>query len=255
MASKLLLTKRQLAWIRNLRHKKHQLQHQAFIVAGTKAVMSFLQSRHTLLYLLTTSYFLQKNPTYATKYASIVHLLSPEKLQWLSPLKNNQEVLLVVRIPTQPPLALSKQQKIVVLDDISDPGNLGTILRIAHWYALSAIVASPSTVHCYNSKVVQASMGSLAHIPIYYMPLEVYFQQATKAKISTFGAVLDGMPLPKSQLPNFGSLVIGNEAHGINPAWYPYLNQRITIPRYGQAESLNAAIATAVICYQWALSG
>jgi TrmH family RNA methyltransferase len=132
-----------------------------------------------------------------------------------------------------------------VLDDIRDPGNLGTIMRVADWYGINKIVASEETADVYNSKVIQSSMGSFTRVNIFYTDLGRYLSESTTP---VFGAFLDGENVHEINFGKGGLIIIGNEAKGISEAVEKFVTKRITIPRFGQAESLNAAIATAVIC-------
>jgi TrmH family RNA methyltransferase len=131
-----------------------------------------------------------------------------------------------------------------MLDDVRDPGNLGTIIRTADWYGVTTIIASEETADTYNAKVIQSSMGSFTRVHMYYTNLENYLRQTT---LPVLGAFLDGENVHSCAFGEGGILVIGNEANGISPAVENFVTQRITIPRIGGAESLNAAIATAVI--------
>ena len=136
----------------------------------------------------------------------------------------------------------------LVLDNISDPGNLGTIIRIADWYNIPTLVCSPNTVDLYNPKVLQASMSSFLHVQVHYTALPTFLSNTSRPIAGTF---TQGNNLHHTMLPSPGWVVIGNESQGISPEVLPYITQRISIPRYGQAESLNAAMATAIICDRW----
>ena len=136
---------------------------------------------------------------------------------------------------------------IVVLDDVNDPGNLGTIIRLCDWFGVAQLVCSLNTVDCYNSKVVQASMGSLTRVSINYVDIENYLAQT---KLPKFGTLMDGENVYKSQLPSNAILVMGNEANGISKNVLNLLDSFISIPRFGeiqQTESLNVATATAIL--------
>jgi TrmH family RNA methyltransferase len=133
----------------------------------------------------------------------------------------------------------------LMLDDIRDPGNLGTIIRTADWYGIKNIIVSEETADVYNSKVIQSSMGSFIRVNVFYTSLEEYLG---KNKLPVFGTFLDGDNAHTLNFGLGGIVVIGNEANGISKAVERFVTRRITIPRFGHAESLNAAIATAVIC-------
>jgi TrmH family RNA methyltransferase len=143
------------------------------------------------------------------------------------------------------PLVVSEQEYGIVLDDIHDPGNLGTIVRTADWFGIRKIIASPETADFYNPKVISATMGSFTRVQVYYTDLATYLS-GTKHRI--YGAFLDGTDIHSVRFTNGGLIVIGSESHGISAELAPFVREKVTIPKYGQAESLNAAIATAIIC-------
>jgi TrmH family RNA methyltransferase len=131
------------------------------------------------------------------------------------------------------------------LDDIRDPGNLGTIIRTADWYGIGKVVASPETADFYNPKVISATMGSFTRTEIYYTELTDFL---SKAKHPVYGAYLEGQNVHEVEFQPAGLILIGSESHGIAPGLRKFVSTEVTIPRFGKAESLNAAIATAVIC-------
>ncbi len=136
----------------------------------------------------------------------------------------------------------------MALESINDPGNLGAIIRIADWYGIEKILCSSDTVDFYNPKVIAASMGSFLRVQVQYGDLSELLKNTA---LPVLGAFLDGTNVHKFQFPTEGILVIGSEAHGISPALEKIVTEKITIPRTGKAESLNAAIATAIICDNW----
>jgi TrmH family RNA methyltransferase len=133
----------------------------------------------------------------------------------------------------------------LMLDDIRDPGNLGTIIRTADWYGIKNIIASEETADVYNGKVIQSSMGSFIRVHIFYTSLKEYL---TRNTLPVFGTFLDGENAHTIQYGTGGIILVGNEANGISKEVEQFVTRRITIPRFGQAESLNAAIATAIVC-------
>ena len=147
----------------------------------------------------------------------------------------------------------------LVLDDIKDPGNLGTIIRIADWFGIENIVCSPETVDVFNPKVVQATMGSISRIMVHYVPLMEFLEvQSLKFKVPVYGALLEGKNIYNEKLSTEGLIVIGNESKGISEKLLPFITEKISIPTFshyksngGEAESLNAAIATSIICSEF----
>jgi len=167
-------------------------------------------------------------------------------MQRISSLKNHNGILAVLRIPKTKQLV--EKGRTICLDNIQDPGNLGTIIRIADWFGIEQIVASEQTTDCYNPKTIQATMGSIFRVPIFYKNLGEYLQGI---KTPIYGAVMDGTPIQEITMEPEGILVIGNEGKGITEEVMPYLSQRISIPRIGGAESLNAAVACGILAAKW----
>lgn len=173
--------------------------------------------------------------------------ITEAELQKISGLTTPQQVLAVVHLPEWPKLSPEalKNKFSLVLDGIQDPGNLGTIIRTADWFGISQIICSEDTVDAYNPKVVQATMGSLARIKIYYTDLETLLPALN---LPMFGAMLDGDNIYTADFGSEGLILMGNEGNGIRPNIQPLITQAITIPRVGEAESLNVSIATALFC-------
>jgi TrmH family RNA methyltransferase len=163
----------------------------------------------------------------------------------LGTFKSNEYGLAVAKIKS-PPIDTKSIKTAIALDDISDPGNLGTIIRTADWYGIDTIIANEETADFYNPKVINASMGSFTRIQVHYLDLELFFQ--TNRHLNVFGAVLNGDDIHNTK-PDFPMvLLMGNESKGIKTSILPYVNKKITIPRIGKAESLNVAVSTAIIC-------
>lgn len=173
--------------------------------------------------------------------------ITETELQKMSGLTTPQQVLAVIKLPEWPQLKPEnlKNKFSLVLDGIQDPGNLGTIIRTADWFGINHIICSEDTVEAYNPKVVQATMGSLARVKIYYIDLEALLPTL---KLPVFGAMLDGENIYQADFGNEGLLLMGNEGNGIRLNIQHCITQAITIPRVGEAESLNVSIATALFC-------
>src|SRR5690606_9606403 len=173
--------------------------------------------------------------------------VSEDDLKRISMLKTPQGVLALVRLPAQPRLtkALLHNAFHLVLDDIQDPGNLGTIIRTAEWFGLHRIICSTGSVDAYNPKVVQASMGSLARAQVYYTDITALTHHAP---VPVFGAVLNGTPIYETDFGHEGLIVLGNEGNGISAPVLSQIQQAVTIPKIGSAESLNVAISAALFC-------
>src|SRR5690625_1873381 len=179
-------------------------------------------------------------------WSSIPHTeITESYLKKISTLKTPDNALAVFKKPIIP--EISKTGLTVALDGIRDPGNLGTLIRLCDWFGVVDLVCSQDTVDCYNPKVVQASMGSIARVHIHYVDLKIFLQESTRP---IFGGFMDGVSIYRLDLPKDGLLVLGNEANGIRPEIEKLITQRIAIPQYGEnkrTESLNVATAGAIL--------
>lgn len=215
------------------------------MVEGGKSVLELLKSDFEVEQLLVTPEFREQSNMALKAYKGEMLEVKPAELAEAGEYSTNDAALALVRMkPNQEPSMIA-DEFILLLDDIRDPGNLGSIIRIADWYGISKIVASEETADVYNSKVIQSSMGSFTRVSIFYANLAQYLP---KSSLPVFGAFLDGNNVHEINFGSGGLIVIGNEANGISKAVEKFVTKRITIPRFGNAESLNAGIATAVIC-------
>ena len=232
------LSKNKLKLITSLQQKKYRTSHNLFIVEGVKVVDEFLNSNFELEQL-----FCVDNSGY--QLVDEITLISPVELKKISVLKSPNNVLAIFKIPkTIEPI---KKGLILALDNINDPGNLGTIIRLCDWFGVDQLVCSRNTTDCYNSKVVQSSMGSLTRVSIVYTDLELYLNEADLPK---YASLMDGENVYQSNLPKEAILVMGNEANGISDSILKLLTHSVSIPRFGnlqQTESLNVATATAIL--------
>lgn len=227
-------------YIKSLQSKKARLLHGHFVVEGEKGVMELLRSKLGVVHVLALQEWLTENQHLLPTLANIVPLKQRD-LERVSGLTSPQPVMAVASLPKQH--HQPSQNLLLYLDGISDPGNLGTIIRTADWYGLSAICCSPDTADCYSPKVVQATMGSLFRMQISYIP----FQSVQKHTKQVFGALLQGQPPASVNFEPGSVLIVGSEASGIRPETASYITAPVCIPRLGHAESLNAAVATAIL--------
>ena len=237
-----MLSKAKIKFIKSLQVKKYRKQEQCFVVQGAKSVQELLTSGFEVSMILGTADFLRHIPTHIP--AEIMEVTEKE-LSDLSEFQTNDSALAVARIKQNNRLAIQANEFALVLDDIRDPGNLGTIIRTADWFGIHKIIASEETADFYNPKVISATMGSFCRVEIYYTNLTEYLPGIS---LPIYGAYLDGKDVHRTDFGSGGLIVIGNESRGISAPLEQFITQKITIPRYGKAESLNAAIATAVIC-------
>ncbi len=234
------LSKNNIKLITSLQQKKYRQKHNLFVAEGIKVVNELLKSSLEVyqIFCVDESLEFEKNID--------VILISEIELKKVSSLKSPNKVLALFKIPEE--ILTRKDDFIVALDGINDPGNLGTIIRLCDWFGVKELVCSGNTVDCYNQKVVQSTMGSLTRVNIYYTKLSDYLQTTD---LPVFTADMDGENVYKKQsLPQKAILVMGNEANGISPEIEAIVENKLTIPRFGetqQTESLNVATATAIL--------
>jgi len=233
-----MLSKNQIKHIASLKQKKYRQQYKLFVAEGKKTILELLQSNLQLHQLYTTTLEFDVVDDLVTK-------ISDAELKKISFLKSPNTALAVFEIPNEASIDFSKL--VVALDNVRDPGNLGTIIRLCDWFGVKDLICSFETVDCYNPKVIQATMGSITRVNVSYMDLKQMFQIQ---KTEVFGAFMDGENVYESKLPNSGILILGNEANGISHEIGNLITKRISIPRLGElqaTESLNVANATAIL--------
>tara|TARA_B110000879_G_scaffold137981_1_gene180000 strand:+ start:95 stop:814 length:720 start_codon:yes stop_codon:yes gene_type:complete len=231
------LSKNHLKLIISLSQKKYRHKYKLFIVEGIKVVQEFLNSSYELEILFST----ESSFSYLDSFIEV----SEQELKKISSLKTPNKVIALFKIPVQK--NSSSSGLIVALDAINDPGNLGTIIRLCDWFGIDQLLCSKETVDCYNTKVVQSSMGSLTRVAISYVDLKEYL---TSVSIPVFIADMDGDNIYEMKPPTSAVLVMGNEANGISNSIKQIVSTKISIPRYGNSqltESLNVATATAIL--------
>lgn len=253
-----MLSKAKLKFIRELHTKKGRENSGLFIAEGFKLVDELCRSelKVTEVYESANS----KTQIQIPKGINVIEV-SDAELKKMSSLVSPNATLAIVEIPDfNPDFNSFKNKLVLLLDGIQDPGNLGTIIRIADWFGIETLFCSPDTVDCYNPKVVQATMGSIARVKLFYTKPEDAIQKLlnTNSGFPIYGAVLGGTSIYSTQLSENGLIVIGNESRGISPHIEVLLTDKITIPNFshlkqrgGEAESLNAAVATAIICAEF----
>lgn len=233
-----MVSKNQIKLITSLQQKKYRQIHQLFIAEGVKVIQELLNANFELDHLYeTTTVFENLIPEKKT-------LISESDLKKISCLSTPNNCLALFQIPNKKRSV--ENGLIVVLDDIRDPGNLGTIIRLCDWFGIEQLVCSEQTVDVYNPKVVQATMGSISRVSLSYLDLEKYL---AKSKLPVFGTFMDGKNVYLEDLPKEGVLVLGNEANGISDKLEKLVTTKLAIPRFGnlqQTESLNVATATAI---------
>ncbi|MEJ2162876.1 MAG: RNA methyltransferase [Robiginitalea sp.] len=233
-----MVAKSQLKFIKSLHQKKYRNQHGLFLAEGVKFVGDLLKAGCDPRHLYSTE-----------EMAGFpgAHPISESELNRVSTLVQPNKVLGVFPIPSQTPPQFSDW--LLALDGVSDPGNLGTIIRLCDWFGIRHILCSPDTVDCYNPKVLMATMGSISRVQVHYAPLEEVLSQSG---MPLFGASMEGEPLKEFVFPEEGIIVMGSESHGISSGVRNQLQRLLSIPSQAAhgAESLNVGTATAIVLYE-----
>ena len=234
-----MLSKNQVKLIQKLHQKKYRNELNLFIVEGKKSINEFLQAGYTPQLLIATEAFTASVPQH------LITSVSKDELRKVSTLQNPDEGLAVFEQPKHK--GILQEGVIVALDNVQDPGNLGTIIRLCDWFGVETLLCNTQTVDCYNSKVVQASMGSLTRVAVHYLDLAAFLTTTT---LPVYTMDLEGENLYTATFPKDCILILGNEANGISAEVRALSNEVITIPRFSKhqrTESLNVAMAGAII--------
>lgn len=244
-----MLTNKRKKEIISLKQKKYRQRYGQFLVEGEKSVSELCSSDYKIDRIYLTPEIREKNPGWLPEeYTEIV---GRKEMQQMSNLENPPGILAVAWIPEQNLQSWVPENRFtLMLDNISDPGNLGTLLRIADWYGIKTVLCSQDCVDLYNPKVILASMGSFTRIQVIYCSLQSILQQR---KVPSYACVMQGTDIQSLSKPHQGIIVIGNEANGISRELIELSDYRISIPRIGKAESLNAAVAGAIVCHKFVL--
>lgn len=236
-----ILTRNDIQRIKSLQRKIHRKRTGCFVVEGEKCVAELLASEFEVTELYATN-------DWSTNFnkISIKYISSPD-LKRISTLKSPNKVLAVAKVNTKK--KIQKSGLTIVLDDISNPGNLGTILRLADWFSIKKVICSVNTVDIYSSKVIQSSMGSVFRVDVSYLNLQTYLG---KIKEPIYGAFAKGNDVKNCNLHIDAHLILGNESRGISQELIPFINEKIAIQRKrDDVESLNVAVATGILLYQF----
>jgi RNA methyltransferase, TrmH family len=234
-----MISKNEAKYIQSLFHKKTREAEGVFVVEGPKLLEEVLASGYVTRKVYATGEWVQP----VAKSIDLVNV-SEDELQRISGLQTAHEVLAVVEQKKNDTVPVFKGKLSIALDNIQDPGNLGTIIRIADWFGVKQVIASNGTVELYNPKVIQSTMGSFVRVEMWYDDIA---ETLKNAGVPVYGALLNGRNVLEMKKINEGVLVIGNESKGLSDEVKRLITEPITIPRFGGAESLNAAVATGII--------
>ena len=238
-----MISKNQIKFIKSLSIKKNRVKAQLFVAEGEKIVNELLNSKFEIEHIYATKHFSRIN----SSQKSAITLVTDDELSKISGLISPNNVLAIVKISQQ---ELKKNTGItLVLDDVNDPGNLGTIIRMCDWFGVTQLICSKCTVDCYNPKAVQSAMGSLFRLNIKYLELTSYLADVDT---SIYGAYMNGVDIKKQELPRQAHIVMGNEANGISESISMYITNKVSVKNIGNnAESLNVAIATSILLHEF----
>lgn len=240
-----MLSKNTVKFIKSLHQKKYRTSAERFFVEGEKSVLELLSSDYVLESLYVSPLFAEKHADLLGRLRIPWEVVSQQQLEQIGQYKSNDAALAVVEMKENKPLLLNKGEWCLALDEVRDPGNLGTILRIADWFGFRKVLLSKQSADVYNPKVIQSSMGSFCRVEFFYGDLEAQFRQVS---LPVYGACMEGDSIHKVEELEAGILLLGNESRGISKELQPYLRQKLSVPSFGKAESLNVAIATAILC-------
>jgi TrmH family RNA methyltransferase len=235
-----MLSKAKTKLIKSLQVKKYRKQEQSFLVEGRKGVEELLKSDFTVTTICATRSFIDNHQL---EEIDVIEA-TPAELEAAGSVETNDSVLAIARMKDNVSPSISSNEYALVLDDIRDPGNLGTIIRTADWYGVRHIIASEETADFYNPKVIRSTMGSFCRVSVFYTSLETFL---SGVNVMVYGAFLGGSDVHQLKFAPGGLIVVGNESNGISPDVGKFVTQKITIPKFGHAESLNASMATGII--------
>lgn len=244
-----MIGKNTIKWVHSLEMKKNRKREGLFVAEGPKVVGDLL-SRFRLHSVFATDEW-----TGGDSIGAEVRLerVDDDTLRRLSFLQHPQQVVAVMEMNKEEKVEVDADRLTIMLDGVQDPGNLGTIIRIADWFGIDSIICSPDTADAYNPKVVQATMGSLGRVSVTYSPL-VPLLSSLPADMPIYGTLLDGKDIYQKELTRHGVIIMGNEGNGISDEVRAMVTHPLLIPRFRQgesAESLNVAVATAITCSEF----
>ena len=244
------LSKNKISYIRSLKDKKHRTQHKTFVAEGSKLIFDLIQNTACQLLVLSEDF----KDTQPQVDAEEIVIASKAEIKKASHLATPPDAIAVFYQKTMELKESDYADKLnLVLDEVQDPGNLGTIIRIADWFGIENIICSHTTADVYNTKTVQATMGALSRVNIHYANIVDFLTNHPDSLI--YGTFLDGNDIYKEPLSEGGFIVLGNEGKGISPAVEKLITTRLYIPNFSTnkttSESLNVAVATAIVCSEF----
>ncbi|WP_372751714.1 TrmH family RNA methyltransferase [Labilibaculum sp.] len=251
-----MLSKNQIKLITSLQQKKYRDLHQLFVAEGNKLISDLIAAKTKVEYLIYTKEWNTKNSI--GNQVKINNRIETDAIQMkkISSLKSPSSVLAVFKMPTREVNEKNIQNSLsILLDDVQDPGNLGTIIRIADWFGIKHIFCSCNTVDLYNPKVIQATMGAISSVNVSYVDLKTMILKYKKPDFPIYGTFLEGEIIYKCELQKKGFIIMGNEGKGVSESIQKLVSNKLYIPDFpcGEAasESLNVSVATSIICSEF----
>ncbi len=249
-----MISKNTIKLVKSLNKKKYRDKHKLFIAEGDKTVQEVLDSSFEVVELIATESFLIQHDKTALR-AKKISETTPEQIKKASLLKAPQNCLAVCKLPDSEKLPQQLNNHTLFLDGIQDPGNLGTIIRTCDWFGMNPLLCSSDTADIFNPKVIQASMGSICRVSVYYSRFDAAARLAGRSGMPIYGAYTKGQNIYKSPLPAKALIVLGNEGNGIRQQLDHYIQNKISIPVFqdkkNKPESLNVAVTAAIICSEF----
>ena len=240
-----MLPKSKIKVVQSLKHKKNRINSNLFLVEGIKSFDELLKSNYKIEFTIISKETIASNKNY--KNLNDLYVVSAAEINKLSGLKNNKSLISVVHKKNQKKESIDFSNLIIALDSVNDPGNLGTIIRIADWFNIKSILCSKNTVDLYNSKVIQSSMGSFTRVDVFYDNLEDIMGSKD---ISVFGTSTDGTDINNFEKPDKGIILFGSESKGVSVHLKKYVDKWISIKKNGGAESLNVSVSVGIILHK-----
>jgi len=240
-----MISKSTAKFIKSLQIKKYRIIEGCFLVEGAKNVQELIHSDYKVRMVLGTVDYFKNNQVLGLKNQFEKVEVSQKELAGLGTFQANNQALGVAEIPPNQIVPLTNKEFTLVSDRIQDPGNLGTIVRVADWYNIKNLICSSDTADFYNPKVINATMGSFTRVNHFYTDLKSFLEETSLPKI---GTLLQGEDVHNFDFGLGGLIILGNESHGVSKELIPFIDSFISIPKYGRAESLNVAVASAIIC-------
>lgn len=239
-----MISNNELKYIQSFAHKKHWAEESVYIIEGPKMLEEALKANCAIEKIYATSAWLDSKDQLGVPVETVDDIM----LTRMSQLQSANQVIALVKKNAPHQLIPFETTFTLLLDGIQDPGNLGTIIRTADWFGVKQILVTNDTAHVYNPKVIQSTMGSCFRVAVEIADLETVL---TNNKLPVLGALLSGEPIYGKRLPSLGFLMIGNESKGIRENLQKFITHPVSIPRFGEAESLNAAVATGILLSHW----